>query len=96
LLEGIEGSIQTHMSRLELIQLARRALDVQPGHLHGVVLGHRETTGFRTERNWSVLLPEPHAIERSLSTLFSAPKPGTSVPGSTCVARDAALQHPSR
>jgi LCP family protein required for cell wall assembly len=93
LLEGIEGSIETHMSRLQLIRLARRALAVQPGHLHGVVLGHREMIGYRTENNWSVLLPDSEAIERALSTLFSAPKPGTPLPGSKCVARDAALHH---
>jgi LCP family protein required for cell wall assembly len=96
LLEGVEGSIETHMSRLQLIQLTRRAVRVAPGHLHGVVLGHREMTGHRTADNRSVLLPDSDAIAQTLSTLFSAPKPGTALPGSPCVARDAALQHRGR
>lgn len=93
LLDSIEGSLETHMSRLELIQLARRAVRVEAGHLHGVVLGHRETTGYRTEDKRSVLLPEPTAMAEALSTLFRAPKPGTALPGGVCVARDAALRH---
>jgi LCP family protein required for cell wall assembly len=93
LLESIEGSLETHMSRFELVQLARRALRVEAGHLHGIVLGHKETTAYRTEDNRSVLLPEATAIEQALSTLFKAPKPGTALPGAVCVARDAALRH---
>jgi LCP family protein required for cell wall assembly len=92
LLEGVEGSIETHMSRLELIALARRVLDVAPGQLHGLVLGHAETTAFRTEKNQSVLLPNPEAIETKLNGLFSAPKPGQAPPYATCATRDAALR----
>jgi LCP family protein required for cell wall assembly len=92
LLDGIDGSIETHMSRLELIRLARRMLRVEPAHLHGVVLGHRETIGFRTEKNWSVLLPDDRAIESRLNGLFSSPTPGAPLPGAKCAARDAALR----
>jgi polyisoprenyl-teichoic acid--peptidoglycan teichoic acid transferase len=93
LFDAVEGSIETHMSRLELLRLARRVLNVEPGHLHGIVLGHAETTGFRTERNWSVLLPNSDVIERTLDGLFEAPKPGEPPLGAVCPAKDIALEH---
>lgn len=92
LFEQVEGSLETHMSRLQLLALARRALRVMPGHLHGVVLGHKETVPFRTEQNWSVLLPDGVAIEAKLGALFSAPKPGAPLAAASCPKKDAALQ----
>src|SRR5690606_6852284 len=92
LLEGVQGSLETHMSRAELLGLARRMLEIEPGHLHGVVLGHAETTALRTPKKQAVLLPRAEAIRLARSGLFRAPRPGRAPPHASCAARDAALR----
>lgn len=96
LLAAFDDKLETHMTRLELLTLSRRVLGVKPGHLHGVVIGSRETTPFRTEQNWSVLLPDAAVIEARLSGLFSAPLPGASLPLAACPSPDAALRRKSK
>jgi LCP family protein required for cell wall assembly len=96
LLAAAEGAVETNMSRLELIQLARAALQVRLDRLHGVVLDWKETEPFRTEDNRSVLLPRPEAIQRKLADAFSAPSPGRRTVQTPCLPPDIALQHNKR
>lgn len=86
-----ESSVETDMRRIQLLGLARRALAVDPSHLHGVVIGHEHVQGFRTPEGKSVLLPKFEAIDASLGKLFSAPSPGVRPALAPCEAKDAAL-----
>ncbi len=92
LLTQVEKSVVTDMTRMELLTLAQRLLRVKRSHIHGVVLGHKETSPFRTERKWSVLLPDEPAIEKRLDSLFAARSPGARPLGVECPPADAALQ----
>jgi LCP family protein required for cell wall assembly len=90
--DALEASVQTDLRRIELFALARRALAIEPSHLHGLVLGAGETRGLMTSDGRAVLVPDSAAIERALSGLFSAPSPGTAPPGAKCAPKDAALR----
>jgi anionic cell wall polymer biosynthesis LytR-Cps2A-Psr (LCP) family protein len=76
LFDEVEGSLVTTMKRFEVLELARRALELDRARLHGLVLAPPLTTGHRTEDGKSVLLPERAAIDEALANLFSAPPPG--------------------
>jgi polyisoprenyl-teichoic acid--peptidoglycan teichoic acid transferase len=89
--DELGASLTTDMRRIELLGLARRVLAVDASHLHGLVIGYKETRGLRTAEGRSVLVPEPDAIRESLSKLFSAPLPGTPLLGSVCEAADVAI-----
>jgi polyisoprenyl-teichoic acid--peptidoglycan teichoic acid transferase len=86
-----EHSIETDFRRLDLFRLARRALDTDPRHLHGLVLAPPLTRGVRVTNGRAVLLPESEAIDAALRALFSAPSPGTRPDGLRCEPKDAAL-----
>jgi LCP family protein required for cell wall assembly len=88
----VEDSIVSDMTRLELLALGRRVLRQDVRKVHGVVIGRREVTYHRTDRNWSVLLPEREAIVTKLEGLFKAPAPGTRATGGECLPADAALR----
>ena len=94
LLETFAETVATDMSRYELLMLARKLEGLSLDHLHGVVLGHRETHPHRTVEGRAVLLPDYEAIDRSLGNLFSADAPGLQPPGSRCQDVDAALSRP--
>jgi hypothetical protein len=79
------------MKRFELLELARRALELDRSRLHGLVLAPPLTTGHKTEDGKSVLLPEREAIDRAIASLFSAPPPGAREPAA-CPPADAALK----
>jgi LCP family protein required for cell wall assembly len=79
LYDEVEKSLVTNMNRYELLELARRALDLDGSRLHGLVLSPPLTTGHKTEDGKSVLLPERDAIDRAIATLFTAPPPGDHV-----------------
>ncbi len=88
---AFEASVETDMRRIELLTLGRRALGLDPTHLHGVVIGAEHVSGFRTPDGKSVLLPNFEAIDASLSKLFSAPSPGARPKLAVCEPKDAAL-----
>lgn len=90
LMAEVEASVQSDLSRLSLLSLARQALSIEPRRLHGVVLGRNETVPMRTEQQWSVLLGDDQAIEQRLSDLFVAPRPGREP--EPCPAADVALR----
>jgi LCP family protein required for cell wall assembly len=89
--DAFETSVETDMRRIQLLALARRALAVEPSHLHGLVIGHEHVTGFRTPEGKSVVLPNYGAIDAALAKLFDAPSPGARPQGAPCEAKDAAL-----
>ena len=91
LFSTFEASIETDLRRIELLGLARRALAVEPSHLHGLVIGHEHVQGFRTPDGKSVLQPDYEAIDASLAKLFSAPSPGVRPEHAVCEPKDAAL-----
>jgi LCP family protein required for cell wall assembly len=92
---AFESSVETAMRRIQLLALARRALSVDPAHLHGLVIGHEHVTGFRTPEGKSVVLPNFETIDASLAKLVSAPSPGARPKGAACEPKDAALGGPS-
>jgi polyisoprenyl-teichoic acid--peptidoglycan teichoic acid transferase len=91
LLRSFESSIETDMRRIQLLSLGKRALSLDPAHLHGLVIGHDHVRGFRTPEGKSVLLPEYSAIDASLGKLFSAPSPGVRPKLAPCEAKNVAL-----
>ncbi|MDF3070764.1 MAG: putative transcription regulator [Polyangiaceae bacterium] len=88
---AFESSIETDMRRVELLALARRGMNTDPAHLHGLVLGHDHVEGFRTPEGKSVLLPKYDVIDASLGKLFSAPSPGVRPEHAVCEPKNAAL-----
>jgi LCP family protein required for cell wall assembly len=92
LLRAFESSLETDLRRIELLALARRGLDLDPSHLHGLVLGHDHVFGFRTPDGKSVLLPRYDVIDASLGRLLSAPSPGARPTRAACERKDAALR----
>lgn len=89
--DEFEASVHTDLRRIELIGLVRRALAIEPSHLHGLVLGAAEARRMTSDGR-SVLIPDAAAIQRALAGLFSAPSPGTRLPLSKCEPKDAALR----
>lgn len=92
--EQFGESVQTDMSRLDLFQLARRMLQTDPTHLHGMVIGHQQTEHWTTPEGSWVLLPKFDEIDRALDGLFSAPSPGALPGGTRCAPADIALTRP--
>ncbi len=88
---SFEASVETDMRRIELLGLARRALAVNPSHLHGLVIGAEQVQGVRTPDGKSVLIPSYEAIDAALVRLFSLPSPGVRPKLAVCEPKDAAL-----
>jgi anionic cell wall polymer biosynthesis LytR-Cps2A-Psr (LCP) family protein len=88
---AFEASVETDLRRIELLALGRRALALDPSHLHGLVIGHEHVQGFRTPDGKAVLLPNYEAIDGALSKLFSADSPGVRPQNAVCEPKDAAL-----
>lgn len=88
---AFEASVETDMRRIDLLALGRRALALDPTHLHGLVIGHEHVQGFRTPEGKSVLLPNYEAIDASLAKLFSAASPGVRPEHAVCEPKNAAL-----
>jgi LCP family protein required for cell wall assembly len=91
LFDEVEKSLSTNMTRFELLELARRALDVDRSRLHGLVLAPPLTIGHRTEDGKAVLLPDRAALDRAIEGLFAAAPPGDP-PTAVCPPADAALR----
>lgn len=87
----LESSIETDLRRIDLLGLARRALNVERSHLHGMVLGGGLVQGVMQEGK-AVLLPNYEAIDEALGKLFSEASPGTEPKYSQCAPKDIALQ----
>jgi polyisoprenyl-teichoic acid--peptidoglycan teichoic acid transferase len=88
---SIEDSLETDLSRGELLSLAQRLLRVAPAHLHGLVLGAEQVSAMQAAGGKAVLRPKPDAITDALNGLFSAPSPGLPKVGSVCPKADVAL-----
>ena len=88
---AFEASVETDMRRIDLLALGRRALSLDPTHLHGLVIGHEHVQGFRTPEGKSVLIPNYEAIDASLAKLFHAPSPGVRAEHALCEPKNAAL-----
>lgn len=84
-------SVTTDLSALQVINLVRRVAGLKIEDLHGVVLGHKETLPVRTEKQWSVLMPDNEAISQRLNDMYSAALPGRGT--EKCVDPDVALRH---
>jgi polyisoprenyl-teichoic acid--peptidoglycan teichoic acid transferase len=91
LVAAFESSLETDLRRIQLLALARRALTVDPAHLHGILLGHEQVESLRTPDGKAVLLPRYEAIDDALSRLFSAPSPGVRPAKAACEPKNAAL-----
>jgi len=88
---SFEDSIETDLSRGEVLMLAQRLLRVAPTHLHGLVLGVEQVSAMQASGGRAVLRPKPDAINDALNRLFSAPLPGLPQLGSVCPKADIAL-----
>lgn len=91
LVAAFESSLETDLRRIQLLALARRALTLDPAHLHGLLIGHEQVESLRTPEGKAVLLPRYDAIDAALSGLFSAPSPGVRPKKAVCEPKDAAL-----
>lgn len=91
LLDAVESSLETDLSRAELLVLSQRLLHVSPAHLHGLVLGAEQVSAMQASGGRAVLRPKPDAINEALNQLFSAPSPGLPPPGASCPKADIAL-----
>jgi len=91
LFSSLEDSLETDLSRAELLTLAQRLLRVAPTHLHGLVLGAEQVSAMQAVGGRAVLRPKPDAINDALNQLFSAPSPGLPQVGSVCPKADVAL-----
>lgn len=89
--QSFEASVETDMRRIELLGLGRRALALDPSHLHGLVIGAEHVQGTRTADGKSVLIPSYDAIDAALAKLFSLPSPGVRPKLAVCEPKDAAL-----
>jgi LCP family protein required for cell wall assembly len=89
--QSFEASVETDLRRIELLRLGRRALGLDPAHLHGIVIGAEHVQGMRTPDGKSVLLPNYEVIDAALGKLFSAPSPGVRPKLAVCEPKDAAL-----
>lgn len=87
----LEASIETDMRRLDLFALGRRALQLDPSRLHGMVIGDKQVKGVFTADGKAVLLPDYDAIDVALGKLFSEPSPGAQPKQSQCAPKDIAL-----
>jgi LCP family protein required for cell wall assembly len=92
LLEGLTQLLRTDMTRRELLVLAKRALEVKPDQIHGLVIGHAHTVSYRTADGKAVLLPNQAAIDSALRQLFSQDTPGMLPKSARCAPADAALR----
>lgn len=91
LFDSLEDSLETDLSRAEVLRLAQRLLLVSPAHLHGLVLGAEQVSAMQATGGRAVLTPKPEAINDALNQLFSAPSPGLPQAGSVCPKADIAL-----
>jgi len=95
-LDQLDSLLITNMTRSDLILAARRGLSIEPGHVHGVVLGRAQTEPHRTADGKAVLLPRPEAIRLALDGLFEAGAPGSLPEKSQCAPADAAVKYRAR
>jgi anionic cell wall polymer biosynthesis LytR-Cps2A-Psr (LCP) family protein len=91
LFDSLEDSLETDLSRAEVLGLAQRLLRVAPAHLHGLVLGAEQVSAMQAAGGRAVLRPKQEAINEALGQLFSAPSPGLPQAGSVCPKADVAL-----
>jgi len=91
LFDTVEDSLETDLSRAEVLVLAQRLLHVPPAHLHGLVLGAEQVSAMQATGGRAVLRAKPDAITEALNRLFSAPSPGLPQAGSICPKADVAL-----
>jgi polyisoprenyl-teichoic acid--peptidoglycan teichoic acid transferase len=91
LLGSFEDSLETDLSRAEILSLSQRLLRVPATHLHGVVLGVEQVSAMQAAGGKAVLRPKRNAIDDALNQLFSAPTPGRPQVGSVCPKADVAL-----
>jgi LCP family protein required for cell wall assembly len=91
LLGSFEDSLETDLSRAELLALGQRLLHVPASGLHGLVLGVEQVSAMQAAGGKAVLRPKPNAINDALHQLFSAPSPGLPQVGSVCPKADVAL-----
>jgi len=85
--------VHSDMSRLQMMALARRVSRLRRDKLHGLVLGYRQMSSYRTPEGHAVQVPDFNAIDDALSGLFDAPAPGQRPARARCREVDAALHH---
>lgn len=89
--ETVERSIVTDLKRYQLLDLGRRALGLDMGHIHGLVLaeGYAEA---RMDRGRAMLFPNLDAIDAAVGRLFSSSTPGVLGREPVCPRADVALR----
>jgi LCP family protein required for cell wall assembly len=88
----LSSMVESDLSRIEVLDLVRKAGGIDRTKVHGLVLGVKEASPFVTETGRAVLMPHPEAIQRALQDLFSAKGPGVLPEGARCFAPDVALR----
>jgi LCP family protein required for cell wall assembly len=88
---GLGETIFTDMALGEISRLARRLLAMEPGRLHGLVLGRRHAPQRVLPDGRWVMVPDRAEIQAALGQLFAAGTPGFRPPES-CPAKDVAVE----
>ncbi len=70
---ALRGSVQTDLSLIDLIDLARLAMDIPAERVHGRVISYPLVRGTVTSRGESVLVPDLPAIRRLMEEAFEQP-----------------------
>jgi anionic cell wall polymer biosynthesis LytR-Cps2A-Psr (LCP) family protein len=91
--DSLSEGVHTDMTRLQMLALARRIARLRPGRIHGLVLGSRQMSAYRTPEGRAVQVPDLPAIDQALAHLFDAPLPGAMPRHARCKDVDAALGH---
>ncbi len=73
LYKTLHNSVQTDLSLLEMLDLARLAMDIPPERVHGRVISYPLVRGTVTSRGESVLMPDLPAIRNVFETAFEQP-----------------------
>ena len=66
-------TIQTDLSLIEALDLARVAYEFQPGNMHGRVIDQTMATPGRTAQKAWILIPDHRRIREAYNNLMTAP-----------------------
>ena len=91
ILNALDPLVSSDLSGDDELRLAGALTDLEPGHIHGLVLGGGLVSPHHTEDGKAVLLPDSEKIQSALSQLFSEKTPGTRPANVGCPRADVAL-----
>lgn len=73
LFNALRGNVDTDLSLLDVVALARLGVELDPGDIHSRVFDFTMARPYRTSGGASVLLPNQPAILKAFDTIWDAP-----------------------